>query len=130
MTFDPGANTYLPPSPVVPAHLLITAITNSNPMQITTTGYIPHNVYIPGQLVRLSVPYDYKMYQADGLTAQILAVNGSVFSVSVNSLGFDPFVIPTQSTYTPAPASLSPAGSRNTYNFTTLPFHSLANRGN
>lgn len=125
MTFYNGANTFLPPSPVVPAHLLITAISRSNPAVITTAGFIPHNIYIPGQLARLSIPWNYGMQQADGLTVQILAVNSNSFSVALDSTGFDPFVVPMTSIYTPAPASLSSAGSRNTYNFTTLPFHAL-----
>ena len=125
---DQGANTYLPPTPVVPMHLLISNITNANPMVITVTGQMPQNIYIPGQLVYLSIPFAYGIYQANGLTAQITQVNGSEFTVSIDSSQFDPFVIPDSGAETPA--SLSPAGSRNTYNFTTLPFHSVGNFGN
>jgi hypothetical protein len=122
LTYD-GANTFLPPSPVVPMALLITAITTALPMVITVSGQIPGNVYIPGQLVYLSIPFDYGMYQANALTAQIIAVNGNEFSVNVNSTQFDPFVVPSGDVE--QPALLTPAGSRNTYNFTTLPFHAL-----
>ena len=122
LTYE-GANTYLPPSPVVPMALLITAITTALPMVITVSGQIPGNVYIPGQLVYLSVPRTYGMYQANALTAQINAVNGNEFTVNVDSTQFDPFFVP--SSLFEQPATLVPAGARNTYNFTTLPFRSL-----
>ena len=118
-----GANTYLPPSIVLPQALIISAITQSLPMVITVTEQIPQNIYIVGQLIYLSVPFSYGMYQANALTAQILFINGSDFTVNVDSTQFDPFVTPSSGSE--KPASLSPAGSRNTYNFTTLPFHSL-----
>lgn len=121
LTYE-GANTYLPPSPVVPLSALIQSITNSNPMVITVENNPAANIYIPGQLVYLSIPSSYGMYQANGLTAQIIAVSGNNFTVALNSTQFDPFVIPM---YGQKPASLSAAGARNTYNFTQLPFHSL-----
>lgn len=125
MAFNPGANTYLPPSPMVPMFLLISAISQANPMVITVTGQIPQNIYIVGQVIYLSVPYDYGMFQANALTPVITAINGSNFTVNVDSTQFDPFSAPPAGILYPRPATLSPAGSRNTYNFTTLPFHSL-----
>ena len=125
MTFNNGANTYLPGSPVVPMFLLISNITQAKPAVITVAGQIPQNVYIPGQLIYLSIPSDYGMFQANTLTVEILFVNGANFTVSLDSTQFDPFVIPAAGFMNPRPASLSPAGSRNIYNFTTLPFHSL-----
>jgi hypothetical protein len=130
MAFSNGANSYLPPSPLVPMFLLISNITQANPMVVTVTNEIPANQYIVGQLVYLNVPYDYGMYQANALTLQITAINGLNFSLSADSTQFDPFVIPPSGIFYPRPASLSPAGSRNTYNFTTLPFHSEGNFGN
>ena len=41
MSFNPGANTYLPGSPVIPMFLLIANITQSKPMVITVTGQTP-----------------------------------------------------------------------------------------
>lgn len=121
LTYE-GANTYLPPSPVVPLSALIANISNSNPMVITVEDSPTSNVYIPGQLVYLTVPVGYGMYQANGLTVQIIAVDGDNFTVALDSTQFDPFVTPL---YGVQPASLAPAGARNTYNFTTLPFRSL-----
>lgn len=123
-----SANTYLFGTPVGPTALLISAISQTSPMVITIDPSTPPYSYIVGQLVALTVPWDYGMYQANGLTAQILAINGNDFSVSVNATQFDPFVAPAM--YTEQPASLASAGSRNTYNYTTLPYHSLTNTGN
>jgi hypothetical protein len=118
-----GSNTYLPPSIVVPLSVLITGITNSNPMVITVNNNESYNTYIVGQLVYLNIPFDYGMYQANGLTTEIISSNGNNFSVATDSSQFDKFVIPGSSGE--QPATLCPAGARNTYNFTTLPFHSL-----
>jgi hypothetical protein len=130
MAFDNGANIYLPPSPVVPMFLFISNITVALPAVITVTGQVPANVYIPGQLIYLSVPSDYGMYQANALTVEIIAVTTAQFTVALDSTQFDAFSAPPSGYMYPRPATLSPAGSRNIYNFTTLPFHSIGNFGN
>ena len=123
-----SANTFLPGTPVGPTALLISAITQTSPMVITIDASTPPYNYIVGQLVALTVPFDYGMYQANGLTAEIIAVNSLDLTVNVSATQFDAFVAPAM--YTEMPASLASAGSRNTYNFTTLPYHSLTNTGN
>lgn len=126
------ANTYLPGTLVTPGSLLITAITNTNPMVITITDS-DVNTYIVGQLVRLDIPQDYGMIQADGLTGQIMEIDETDFSVSINSTMFDTFVIPPEGNRIIRPASLSPAGSRNlSYSNTTnqVAFQNLNNEGN
>jgi hypothetical protein len=80
------------------------------------------NSYIVGQVVHLTVPYAYGMIQADQLNAKIIAVNGADFSLNVDATQFDAFVTPSGAVV--KPASLSPAGSQNIYNFTYVPFHS------
>ncbi len=122
-----STNTYLPGTPCAPLSLLISAITQTSPMVITVST---PNQYIVGQLVALTVPSDYGMYQANGITAQIINVDSTnlIFTVAVNGTQFSPFVAPAM--YTEMPASLTSAGSRNTYNYTTLPYHSLTNTGN
>lgn len=88
------------------------------------------NTYIPGQLVRLNIPANYGMWQANGLTAQITAVNGSNITVNVDSSLFDPFSVPVSGEQ---PASLAPSGSRNLQfnnNTDQVPFQSLNNFGN
>ena len=73
------ANNYLPGVIFIPSSLDIVSITNAFPMVVTITvnAVTESNTYIPGQLVRLFIPYIYGMWQADGLTAQIVAVNGN-----------------------------------------------------
>lgn len=125
-----STNVYLPPTPCGPTSLLIANISRSKPMVITVNPSTPPYSYIVGQLVALTVPRDYGMYQANGITAEIIDIDvtGLLFSVNVDSTQFDPFVIPPM--FTPMPASLSSAGARNIYNFTSVPYHSLTNTGN
>ena len=126
-----GHNIYLPPSPVVPRTLIITSITNTNPLLVTVSQ---KNVYVPGQLIYFSIPFDYGMFQLNGLTGRIMDVNAAnlVFLVDINAAQFDPFINPPNGVA--QPATVSPAGSRNLHNLNTNlkkePFHSLENFGN
>lgn len=123
-------NIFLPPTPVVPGTLLISAITRAYPMVVTFVNSL-YNTYVLGQLVCLTVPSSYGMFQANELTAPILAINGANFSLDIDSRGFDAFVDPSPSLPPPSePASLAPAGSRNIYETLNEPFHSLLNQGN
>ncbi len=128
------ANNYLPPVIQIPSSLLITAITQSAPMVITVAIGNPTteaNTYIVGMNIRLLVPKPYGMYQANGLTGTIVEINGSDFTLTLDSSGFDPFVIPSGNVE--QPASIAPSGSRNLqYNNNTgdVPFQSLNNIGN
>ena len=124
---------YLPGVIAIPSSMNITAITNSFPMVVTVevNPVTEANTYIPGQLVRLTVPISYGMFQANGLVGEILSVNGLDFTLNINSRGFDTFVVPSASAE--QPASLAPAGSRNlAFSNTTnqVPFQSLNNIGN
>lgn len=120
-----SSNTYLPISPVVPNTLLISNITQSNQAVVTVTAA---NTYVIGQVIKLTVPASYGMYQADQLSGQILAISGLNFTTDINTFTFDAFVTP--STFQEQPASLAPSGSRNLYNNQTVPFHSVGNTGN
>lgn len=123
-----NANTFLPPSPVVPMALLITDITRANPMIVTATlGVDQVNNYQVGQMIRLFVPADYGMIQANGQQAPLLAINGLQFSVDINSSNYDAFTMPSGNQQ---PASFAPAGSKNIYNTLEVPFHSEGNTGN
>ena len=110
-------NTYLPATPTIPLALLILNITNSFPMVITaaipTLVILPPtpNTYVVGQLIRLSVPATYGMFQANGLTGAIVKIVGLNFSVNIDSRQFDIFSIPPLGEE--QPATFSPAGSRN-----------------
>jgi len=128
-------NQYLPGVIAIPSSLNITAITRSSPMVITvdvSNTATEANTYIVGMAVRLLVPYSYGMWQANNLVGTITAISGNVFTLNLNSSGFDPFFVPGASQETPA--SIAPFGSRNLqYNNDTtmkVPFQSLNNIGN
>lgn len=126
-----SVNTYLPPSPVVPGFLLISAITQKNPMVVTVVDSI-YNTYIVGQLVHLTVPQDYGMTEADQMTGEIVSIDDVDFTLNINATNFSAFVSPDPDAIPPPrqPATLAPAGSRNNYNNLVVPFHSIGNQGN
>lgn len=125
-------NQYLPGVIQIPSTLLITGMTQSYPMVVTfTVPSTGSNTYVIGQLVRLTVPRTWGMYQANGLTGKIIGLSGSTMSLDIDSTLFDAFVDGSSSSE--SPASLSPAGSRNLqYSNSTnqVPFQSLNNIGN
>ena len=86
------------------------------------------NSYVVNQLVYLSIPQSYGMIQANQLTGEILATNGTNLTLNIDSTQFSPFVVPA--TGKEMPATASPAGSRNLYNTSYVPFHSQGNFGN
>lgn len=121
MSAEYGANYYLAGSPVVPPFLVISNITQANPCVVTVTT---SNSYIAGQRVYFSVPFDYGMFQINGLTAEIISVDGTnlILTTDLNSTQFDAFIVPVGGEQ---PATLSPSGARNIYNTQTVPYHSL-----
>ena len=127
-------NQYLPGVIAVPSSLQITAITQSSPMVITVDVTNPStwaNTYIVGMAVRLMVPYEFGMYQANNLVGTITNIDDSDFTLNLDSSQFDPFVVPVGNVT--APATIAPNGSRNLqYNNSTnaVPFQSLNNIGN
>ncbi len=126
------ANQYLPGVIQIPSSLLITNITNSSPMVVSfTVPSTGSNTYIPGQVVRLSVPRPYGMFQANGLTGKILTAGSSSMTLNIDSTLFDVFVVPSGNVE--QPATLSPSGSQN-LEFSNLTdqvgFQSLNNIGN
>jgi hypothetical protein len=126
------ANQYLPGVIQIPSSLLITAMTQAAPLVITFT--VPStgaNTYALGQVVRLTVPKTWGMYQANGLTGKIIQIGSSTMTLNIDSTLFDAFIYNPNSNETPA--SLAPAGSQNLeFNNTTgqVPFQSLNNIGN
>src|SRR5579864_4829943 len=104
------ANQYLPGVVQIPSSLLITGMTQAAPMVITFT--VPSsgaNTYVLGQVVRLTVPKTWGMYQANARTGKIIQIGASTMSLNIDSTGFDAFVYNPSSSETPA--SLAPAGS-------------------
>jgi hypothetical protein len=126
------ANQYLPGVIQIPSMLLITAITQSFPMVVSfsvpSTG---SNTYVVGQLVRLTVPQTWGMFQANGLVGRILAIDTSTMTLNIDSTLFDAFIDGSNSSETPA--SLAPAGSQNlqfSNSTNQVGFQSLNNIGN
>lgn len=74
-----------------PAMRLIAAITNSNPMLVTTT--FAHG-YVSGTIVRLDIPPADGMQQADQSTGAILVTSPTTFTMEIDSTHYDVFAIP------------------------------------
>lgn len=125
-------NQFLPGVIQIPSMLLITNMTQSYPLLLDfTVPTSSANSYHIGQVVRLTVPRTWGMYQANGLTAKILGINTTTMVLDLDSTYFDAFVDGSSTSVTPA--SLAPAGSRNLqFDNTTnrVPFQSLNNIGN
>jgi hypothetical protein len=133
MTVPNNSNTYLPGVIAIPSSLMITGITQSNPMVVTVSvnSVSEADTYIPGQLVKLTVPVTYKMIQADGLIGQVLDNTGLNITLNIDSSLFDAFVVPSGNVI--QPASFAPSGSRNlafSNSTNQIGFQSLNNTGN
>lgn len=74
-----------------PAMRVITAITNGFPAIVTTD--IDHN-YQTGLIVRLDIPEEYGMQQANKLFSPITRLNATQFSMDIDTTYFDPFIVP------------------------------------
>ncbi|HEU5289150.1 MAG TPA: hypothetical protein VFU05_00820 [Cyclobacteriaceae bacterium] len=132
MTAVNNANVYLPGTIQIASSLLITAITNDIIAVITVEvdDVTAYNSYIPGQMILLTIPFEYGMQQANGKTVKILSVDELNFYVDMNSINFDPFVMPGSPSQ---PASLAPSGSNNlafSNETNKIAFQSLNNEGN
>lgn len=122
--------TFIPrPPPVKPRFFYITKI-DRGVSTIVTLSQI-HN-YIPSQLVRFSVPSSFRMTEIDSMTGLVTDVTPYTLTVSIQSINFTPFAFPASNPSSPFPqtyknslfATLSPAGGRNEYNLTSIPFQS------
>ncbi len=74
-----------------PATRIITAITNGFPTVVTTN--INHN-YQTGLIIRLGIPENYGMRQANKLFGPITRINAISFSIEIDTTLFDPFIVP------------------------------------
>lgn len=74
-----------------PAMRIITAVTNGFPCIVTTS--FAHN-YLTGLVVRLDIPENYGMVQANQLFAPITYIDAVTFSMPIDTTYFDPFVVP------------------------------------
>jgi len=74
-----------------PAMRIITAITNGLPAIVTTS--FNHN-YLTGLIVRLDIPEEYGMQQANKLFGPITVIDQTTFSIPIDTTNFDPFIVP------------------------------------
>ncbi|MGD0331228.1 MAG: hypothetical protein ABSB40_12435 [Nitrososphaeria archaeon] len=75
-----------------PAMRIITAITNGFPAVVTTS--FAHN-YLTGLVVRLDIPDDYGMVQANQQFGPITVLSDTTFSIPIDTTFFDAFVVPS-----------------------------------
>lgn len=81
------------PNPIYqPAMRIISNITKSNPAIVTTTF---DHLYITGTIVRIDMPLKYGMQQINGMTGEIVVTAPTTFAISINSLFFDAYSIPS-----------------------------------
>ena len=119
-----NANTFLAPSPVTPMALEITNITNTNPMIVTVAvGTDEVNDYVVGQKISFTIPNPYGIIEVDGLTGTIVLVATNNLSVDIDATQFSAFITPAN--FLRQPASIAPAGSKNIYNVTKVPFQAV-----
>lgn len=109
----PLAGAY--PNPIfMPAMRDIAAITNAFPAVVTTT--FAHG-YLTGAIVRLYIPHNFGMSQANYIKAPIVVTSSTQFSILIDTSSFDPFVIPSvQPGCNLRPAQVVPVGEE-TYTF-------------
>lgn len=74
-----------------PAMRVITAITNGFPAIVTTDT---NNNYQTGLIVRLDIPEEYGMVQANNLFGPITRIDATNFSIEIDTTKFDPFIVP------------------------------------
>lgn len=70
---------------------IITAITQSNPMQVTTSF---NHLYLNGCIVRLDLPQAVGMQQANQMFGPLTVTSATTFTLPFDSTLFTPFAIP------------------------------------
>lgn len=66
--------------------------------------------YIAGQSIRLDIPPQFGMIQADGLLVNIVSVSGGNITVNLDTTGFTAFTFPLVAAYPFTPAQTIPVG--------------------
>lgn len=83
---------YADPDPMIQrAVRIISAISNSYPMEVTTT--FAHD-YFDGGIYRLIVPQIYGMPDVNQLAMVITVTSDTTFTMDIDSTFFQPFIIP------------------------------------
>jgi hypothetical protein len=95
----------------LPAMRTIASITNA--VQAVVTTDIPHK-YLTGMSVRFNIPLGFGMQQLNQVIQYIIVTGENTFQVDINTLNFDPYVIPAFNPghhYTPG--FITPIGEKN-----------------
>lgn len=84
----------------LPRTNIITAITNAFPAVVTTAN---NHLYIDGLIVRLDIPQEFGMPQANQQTGVVTVLTDTTFAISLNTTLFQPFAYPADlpMAYTP-----------------------------
>jgi len=93
-----------------PAMRIISGITNANPALVTTT--FDHD-YITGEILRLNIPAGYGMEQANQLYAPIIVTSPTTFTIAIDTILFDTFIIPSTFPDDRQYAQVTPIGEIN-----------------
>ena len=118
MPINPTARYNAPQSPVYrPSTMDIYSITNANPATVVTTfdGIVPgnHN-YSSGLIVRLIIPKNWGMAQANQLQGTITVLSSSSFLIDIDTTTFDVFSAPSlQPGFNYTAAQVIPVGETN-----------------
>lgn len=78
-----------------PAMRVITAITQANPAQVTTS--FAHD-YLTGLIVRLNIPEGFGMQQANQLYGPIIVTGNTTFTIDIDTTTMDAFAVPVGNT--------------------------------
>ena len=80
-----------------PAMRIVSAITNANPAATTT---FDHD-YATGLIVRLLVPFDHGMVEADKLVGAITVTGVTTFTIDIDTRNLGVFSIPGSTNFCP-----------------------------
>lgn len=107
---------------VAPQFLYITSISQAA-QAVVRTSVDPSVHYVPGMLIKFSVPQSFGMSEIDGLTGRIVSVNSATYemTVDIDSQNFTAFDFPADSEVPTVAlfATLAPAGARTRENYVT-----------
>lgn len=93
-----------------PAMRIISAITNANPAQVTTT--FAHN-YQTNLIVRINIPSHFGMQQINQLQGTITVNSTTTFLIDIDTTHFDVFSTPANYPYSYQSATVVPVGEDN-----------------
>jgi hypothetical protein len=108
---------------VLPSTSIVTAITQAKKAVVTTS--VAHD-YVVGQLLHLSVPSSFGMTEADQRTVKVVAVTAYSLTLDLDTTSFTAFSFPASASVPSSRlfATVAPAGQKNSYDVTNVPFRS------